>query len=154
MNTCAPPPFLYALPPAPHLGEDPGGGLVGLDDDVLVELGGVQAQGAIERSASVVVQVHGDVHGQAEEPGPQLGLPVVDQLGLGLQARSEEVAVAVLVLAPVLKVLKQRVQLAVGVALQVPVDADVAPVADLLRQEGGVDDVLGLWEGVERGGKR
>lgn len=44
----------------------------------------------------------------------------------------------VLVLAPVLKVLEQRVQLVVGVALQVAVDGDVAPVANLLRQEGGI----------------
>ena len=47
-------------------------------------------------------------------------LPAVEQLGAGLEDRSEEVAVAVLILAPVLKVLKQGVQLVVGVALQVP----------------------------------
>jgi hypothetical protein len=38
----------------------------------------------------------------------------------------------VLVLAPVLKVLEQRVQLVVRVALQVAVDGDVPPVANLL----------------------
>ena len=38
---------------------------------------------------------------------------------------------AVLILAPVLKVLEEGVDLVVGVALQVPVDADVPPVANL-----------------------
>ena len=38
---------------------------------------------------------------------------------------------AVLILAPILKVLKERVELVVWVALQMPVDADVPPVADL-----------------------
>ena len=52
-------------------------------------------------------------------------------LGLRFEEGGEEVAVAVLVLAPVLKVLEERVQLVVRVALQVAVDADVAPVPDL-----------------------
>ena len=58
-------------------------------------------------------------------------MPRNSHLGLRLEDGREEVAVAVLVLAPVLKVLEERVQLVVGVALQVPVDADVPPVADL-----------------------
>mmetsp|Transcript_32953 Transcript_32953/g.72832 ORF Transcript_32953/g.72832 Transcript_32953/m.72832 type:complete len:279 (-) Transcript_32953:229-1065(-) len=115
---------------------------------MLVELLGVQAQGLVEGRALVVVQVHGDVHRQAEEARPQLGLPVFDEAGLRLEHSSEEVTVAVLVLAPVLEVLEQGVQLVVRVALQVPVDADVPPVANLLRQVGGVDDELGLEEGV------
>lgn len=56
-------------------------------------------------------------------------------LWLRLEDGGEEVAVAVLVLAPILKVLKQRVQLVVWVPLQVPVDADVPPVADLQQRE-------------------
>jgi hypothetical protein len=70
----------------------------------------------------VVVEVHGYVDGQAEEPAPELGLEVVEQLGAGLEHGRQEVAVAVLVLAPVLEVLEQGVELAVGVALQVAVD--------------------------------
>lgn len=54
----------------------------------------------------------------------------------------------VLILTPVLKVLKHRVQLAVWVALQVPVDADVAPVPNLFRQVRGVENEFGLEEGV------
>jgi hypothetical protein len=49
-----------------------------------------------------------------------LCLPAVQQLGADLEHRRQEVAVAGLVLAPVLEVLEQRVQLVVGVALQVP----------------------------------
>ena len=85
---------------------------------------------------------------QAEEAAPPLGLLVVEPLRVRLEHLGQEVAVAVLVLAPVLEVLKQRVELLVGVALQVAVDGDVAPVADLLAQVGGVDDELGLEEGV------
>jgi len=101
----------------------------------------------------VVVEVHGDVDGEAEEAAPQLGHPVVEQLGARLEHGRQKVAVAVLVLAPVLKVLEEGVDLAVGVALEVAVDGDVAPVADLLREEGGVDDELGLEEGVLPGGR-
>ena len=130
------------------LGEDGRGGLVGLVNDVHVELGGVQADGLVELGAGVVVEVHGHVHGQAEEPGPQLGLKVVDELGPGLEARGEEVTVAVLVLAPVLEVLENGVELVVGVGLEVAVDGDVPPVANLLGQVSRVDDELGLEEGV------
>ena len=45
-----------------------------------VELLGVEAQGLVEGCALVVVQVHGHIHGQAEEARPQLGLPVVQEL--------------------------------------------------------------------------
>jgi hypothetical protein len=79
----------------------------------------------------VVVEVHGHVHGQAEEPGPQLSLEIVDELGPRLEARGEEVTVAVLILAPVLEVLEDGVELVVGVLLEV-----------------AVDDELGLEEGV------
>ena len=82
---------------------------------------------------------------QAEEPRPQPPLRALDQPRLGLDHRREEVAVAVLVLAPVLEVLEERVGHQARVALQVAVDRDVAPVADLLGEVGRVDDVLGLF---------
>jgi hypothetical protein len=47
-----------------------------------------------------------------------------------------------LVLAPGLKVFEEWVELALWVALQVAVDGDVAPVADLLAQVHSVQDVL------------
>jgi len=56
--------------------------------------------------------------------------------------------VAVLILAPVLEVLEDGVELVVGVLLEVAVDGDVPPVADLLGQVRRVDDELGLEEGV------
>lgn len=55
-----------------HRWEEAGCGVVGLDDDVLVELLGVQAQRLVEAAALVVVEVHGDVDGVAEEAAPEL----------------------------------------------------------------------------------
>ena len=55
---------------------------------------------------------------------------------------------AVLILAPVLEVLEDGVKLIIRIRLEVAVDGDVTPVADLLGQVGGVDDELGLEEGV------
>ncbi len=51
---------------------------------MLVELASVHTQGLIEGSTLMVVEVHGDVHRQAEETRPELGLEVVDELGPGL----------------------------------------------------------------------
>lgn len=65
-----------------------------------------------------------------------------------LKQRGEEVAVAVLILAPVIKVLEDGVHLVLRVSLEVPEDGDVSPVPNLLRQVGGVEDELGLEEGV------
>ena len=40
-----------------------------LNDHVLVELGGVQANGLVEAGAGVIVEVHGDVHLRGDEQG-------------------------------------------------------------------------------------
>jgi hypothetical protein len=42
---------------------------------------------------------------EAVQPGPQFGLPIVEKLNLGLLKCREEISIAVLILAPVLKVL-------------------------------------------------
>jgi len=42
---------------------------------------------------------------EAVQPGPQFGLPIVEKLRLGLQKCREEISIAVLILAPGLKVL-------------------------------------------------
>lgn len=84
---------LQTMHSSSHLREDACHGLVGLNDDVLVELAGVQTEALVESRALVVVQVHSDVHGQAEEAAPQLGLPVIQELGLGLEHGGEEVSV-------------------------------------------------------------
>ena len=60
---------------------------------MLVELGGVEADAFIEGRPLVVVQVHGDVDGQAEELAPLAALPVIQELGLCLQDSAEEVTV-------------------------------------------------------------
>lgn len=76
-----------------------------------VELLGVEAKGFIEVRPLVVIEVHGNVDGQAEETCPQLGAPGGQELRVALQHGSEEVAMAVLVLAPVLKLLEDGVAL-------------------------------------------
>eukprot|EP00958_Prasinococcus_capsulatus_P020070 scaffold2554_cov321-Prasinococcus_capsulatus_cf.AAC.7 len=50
-----------------HLREDARCGAVGLEDNVAIELAGIQADGVVEGGALVVVHVHGHVHAQAEE---------------------------------------------------------------------------------------
>jgi hypothetical protein len=55
-----------------------------------------------------------------------------DALRLNQQTTALQQRPPALVLAPSLKVLEQGVELALWVALQVAVDGDVAPVADLL----------------------
>lgn len=47
---------------------------------VPVELGCVHAERFIEGSPLVVIEVHGDIDAEAEEAGPQLGLPVIQVL--------------------------------------------------------------------------
>jgi hypothetical protein len=42
---------------------------------------------------------------EAVQPGPRFGLPIVEKLRLGLQKCREEISIAFLILAPVLKVL-------------------------------------------------
>lgn len=58
---------------------------------------------------------------------------------------------AILILAPVLKILENRVALVFGVLFEMPVYGYVSPVSDLLRQIGCVKDELGLEEGVFSG---
>ena len=55
---------------------------------------------------------------------------------------------AVFVLTPVLEEVEDREDLAVGVLLEVAVDGDVAPVANLFGEIGGVEDELRLEERV------
>src|SRR4051794_21502211 len=55
---------------------------------------------------------------------------------------------AELVVAPLLEPAEDRVELALGMALELPVDGDVAGVADLLGEIGGVEDELRPEVGV------
>jgi len=89
-----------------------------------------------------------DTHGKAEEAGPKLGLPVIEELRLCLHKSREEITMSVLILAPVLEVLEDWVALVLRVLLQMPEDTNVPPVSNLLRQVGGVEDELGLEESV------
>lgn len=73
-----------------------------------------------------------DDYREAEEAGPEFGLPVVKELGLCLHESGEEISVSVLILAPVLKVLEDGITLVLRVFLEVPVNSNVPPVTDLL----------------------
>ena len=53
-----------------YLREDAGSGVVCLYDDMLVELSGVHAQRGVEGISLMVIQIHGDIHRQAEEFAP------------------------------------------------------------------------------------
>ena len=55
---------------------------------------------------------------------------------------------AVLILAPVVKVLEDGVDLELRVGLEVTEDGDVSPVSYLLGEIGCVEDELGLEEGI------
>ena len=47
--------------------EEASGCVVGLNNDVLVELCGLKAERLVEGGPLVIIQVHGDVHGMAEK---------------------------------------------------------------------------------------
>jgi len=85
---------------------------------------------------------------KAEESSPQLGLPVIKELRLGFEQSREEVPVPVLILAPVLKVLEDGIDLELRVGLQMPVNGDVPPVSDLFGEVCRVEDELWLEECV------
>ena len=70
------------------------------------------------------------------------------QLGVGAHQQREGLAVAELVVAPLLEPLEDRVEALFRVALEVAEDGDVAGVADLLGEIGGVEDELRLEVGV------
>ena len=55
---------------------------------------------------------------------------------------------AILVLAPILEEVKDREDLAFWMLLQVAINGDVAPVANLLTQISGVEDEFRLEEGI------
>ena len=69
---------------------------------------------------------------EAEEPGPQFRLPVIEELGLCLEQSREEITMTVLVLAPVLEILENGIALVLRILLEMSVNGDVPPVSDLL----------------------
>jgi hypothetical protein len=95
----------------------------------------------------MVAHVHRRVDGQKEEPNPQL-VCAVQQLRIGPHKKRKGLAMAELIVAPLLEPQKDRMEALVWVALQVAVDCDVPRVANLLRQVSGVENKLWLEEGV------
>ena len=92
-----------------------------------------------------------EIYREAEEAGPQLRLPVIEELRLSLHQSREEITMAILILAPVLKVLEDGIALILGVLLEVPVYGNVSPVSNLLRQVCCIEDELRLEESVLSG---
>ena len=72
----------------------------------------------------------------------------VRKLGVGAHQQREGLAVAELVVAPLLEPLEDRMEAPLGMALEMAEDGDVAGVADLLGQVGRVEDELRPEEGV------
>ena len=131
-----------------YLWEDSLSGSIGLNNDVLVELSVFHTERLVKGCSLMVIQVHGDVHGQAEETRPHAGLEVIQELWTSLKDSSEEITVARFILAPVLKVLEHWIELVVWVSLQVSIDGNVSPVANLLRKICGIHNELWLEEGI------
>jgi hypothetical protein len=77
-----------------------------------------------------------------------LSLPVVEDAGLRLHHRREEIAVAVFILTPVLKEPEDGINTIFGMGLQMAINGDIPPVANFSDKVGGVEDELGLEEGV------
>ena len=67
---------------------------------------------------------------------------------VGAHDQRQRLPVAELVIAPLMEPAKDRVEALFGVPFQVAEYSDIARVADLLRQVGGIVDVLGLEIGV------
>ena len=84
---------------------------------------------------------------EEEEADPE-PVEAAGQLGVGAHQERECLAVAELVVAPLLEPFEDRVEALLRVRLEVAEDGDVAGVADLLGEVGGVVDELRLEEGV------
>lgn len=81
---------------------------------------------------------------KAEETGPQLGLPIIEELGLCFHECREEITMPVLILAPVLKIFENGIALILRISLEMPVDGYVSPISNFLRQICCIENELGL----------
>ena len=70
---------------------------------------------------------------EAEKSGPQLCLPIIKELGLCLEQCREEITMTVLILAPVLKILENRITLVLRIFFEMSVDSNVSPISNFLR---------------------
>ncbi len=85
---------------------------------------------------------------RAGRSGSTAGCGPRSRSGLARMQQRERLAVAELVVAPLLEPLEDRVEAQLGMPLELAEDRDVARVADLLRQVGRVEDELGPEVGV------
>ena len=100
-----------------HHWEYSGGSLVGFSNHDLVVFASIEAQGFVELFASNVSDIHGGKHCQQEEAAPKPGGEAPHGVWLSLHQGIKEIAVAVLVLAPILEKVKDRKDLAFWILL-------------------------------------
>ena len=91
----------------------------------------------------MVADIHGGIDGELEEFHPEL-VAAFQQVGVGAHQQGEGLAVAELVVAPLLEPHEDRVEAQLRMPLELAEDGDVAGVADLLAEVGGVEDELRL----------
>jgi hypothetical protein len=80
-------------------------------------------------------------HRQQEEADPEL-VAALQQIRIGTHQQRERLAMAELVIAPLLEPFEDRMEALVGMLLQMAENGDVAGIADLLGQIGRVEDEL------------
>jgi hypothetical protein len=103
----------------------------------------VEAHRLEELVALVIPDVHCREHREQEEADPE-SVPSARDVGVGAHQHRERFSVPELVVAPALEPLEDRMEPILRVLLHLPVDRDVARVADLLRQIRGVVDEFRL----------
>ena len=108
---------------------------------------GINPQSLVKRRALLVADRHGGINGGQEKLDPQL-VDAAGQFGVGFHQQGKGLAMAEFIVAPFLEPLENRVKPHLRVFFQMAVDGDVAGIANLFRQIGGVKDEFGLEIGV------
>ena len=100
-------------------------------EDLVIILGWIDTQCLVEHRAVVITHIHGGVDRQQEEPDPKL-VVAFQQLGIRSHQHRKGFTMAKLVIAPFLEPVEDRVKLVLRVCCQVPVDRNIARIADFL----------------------
>ena len=110
------------------------GGAVGLSHHLVIEAGWIEAEQFIEVAAFTHREAVGEEHGPEKETAEQAPPQTATQLRPAADQHVEDVAMAVLVLAPGFEEIEQGCNAVIGMGLEMAIDQDVAPVADLLGE--------------------
>ena len=117
------------------------GDLRGDLEHAIVVVRRIQRHRIVQRVTRMIAHVHRRVDREQEEANPQT-VHARDQLRIAAHQQRKRLAMAELVIAPVLEPLEDRMEALVRVLLEMAEQRDVARVADLLGQVGRVDDEL------------